>query len=155
MLWKAGINLQICICCLPHRAVYAWGLHCPSESLFYCTCSKHGFLVDRTDVILVQFCSPQSPSQSMWGPFKGTAWDSKGFHLLQYQSPLVLWARSYGEFSSWHYNTWLWGLVWSWNPCSRDIPLNFYLPHMGVGPAHSKSPPLPPTSLNVVSSLVL
>ena len=47
--------------------------------------------------------------------------------LTEAQFLLVFTARSYEESSSWH-----------WNPggdlCSQDVCLDFYLPHMGVGP---------------------
>ena len=57
----------------------------------------------------------------------------------------------------------LWGLIflslepWAEGPgvglgdLTPEIPfLNFYLPHVGVGPAHSVSPPLLPVWMDVV-----
>ena len=55
----------------------------------------------------------------MWGPLKGTAWDSSSFCLPQPQFPLVFTARSYGELTSWH-----------WNPglCNPGLGLGLIIP---------------------------
>ena len=45
-------------------------------------------------------------------PWRGTAWDSRSFHLPQPQSLLFCTARSYGDFSPWHWNLGLEGRVW-------------------------------------------
>ena len=44
-------------------------------------------------------------------PLRGTAWDSKAFHFTQPQFLLFLSARSYGGFSSKHWNPRVEGLV--------------------------------------------
>lgn len=53
-------------------------------------------------------------SKSMLGPFKGNAWDSspRYTHLTQPPSLLVFAAKSYVDFSSWHWNPELGSLVW-------------------------------------------
>lgn len=43
MLWEGGIPHQTNTCCLPCCTVHTEGLYCFSESLLYCSCSKHGF----------------------------------------------------------------------------------------------------------------
>ena len=89
-------------------------------------------------------CCPHAGAQREWiwvspcmGPLRGSAWDSRSFHLSQSQSPLVFTTKSYGT------GTLGWGgLVWGWDPsllggtsASQDISPSFYLPHIGVGPA--------------------
>ena len=61
------------------------------------------------------------------------------------QSLLVFAARSCGDLPSWHWNPGL-GLL-----APKISLLNFYLPHVGVGPVHSVSPPLSPMWMDVVS----
>ena len=46
------------------------------------------------------------------GLLRGTAWDSRSFHLSQPQSLLVFTARSFGDFSSCHWNPGLKYIVW-------------------------------------------
>ena len=73
----------------------------------------------------------------------------EAFCLTEPQSPLVFTARSYGDFSSWHWNPGLGGLIWGWDTSllrgklhSLDIHPDFYPPHVGMGPACSTSLPL-------------
>ena len=75
----------------------------------------------------------------------------EAFCLTEPQSPLVFTARSYGDFSSWHWNPGLGGLIWGWDTSllrgklhSQDIHPDFYPPHVGMGPALSVSLPFPP-----------
>ena len=66
------------------------------------------------------------------------------------QLPLVFVARSYGDLSSWHWNSGLSDLVWGAGiPHSWDVPPNFYPPHVGVGPPIScLMSPTPSSHLN-------
>ena len=111
-------------------------------------------------------CYPSTGAQGQWvrvslctGPLGGTSWDSRSPHLTQAQSPLVFTDRSYGDFSSWHWNP---GLAGGW--CGAGIP------HSSGGPLLPRYPswflsaacgcgsspfPIstPPTSADVASSL--
>ena len=59
------------------------------------------------------------------------------------QSLLVFAARSYGDFSSWHWNLGWGGVVWGYDSLPPELSLpNFYLPHVHVGQACSASLPL-------------
>ena len=80
---------------------------------------------------------------------KGTVWGSRQFLQLT-QSLLVFAARSCGDLSSWHWNPGLGGGVPGVGLGLLALMislLNFYPPHVDVGPAYSMSPP-PPTSLD-------
>ena len=68
------------------------------------------------------------------------------------QSPLVFADRIYGDLSSWHWIPGPRSLVLGWgSSLLRYPPLNFYPPHMDVGPASSVSLPLLPVWMDVVS----
>ena len=86
------------------------------------------------------------------GPLKETAWYPRSFCLPQPQPLLVFIVTNYGDFLFWHLNPELEFLCGAGIPCSLgkrvlqswDIPPNFFLPHVGVGSAHSLSlSPLP------------
>ena len=85
-----------------------------------------------------------SESNSLCEFFKRNCLGLQQF-LLPTQSPLVFAARSYGDLSSWH-----------WNPGLGDLEIprylpNFYLRHVGEGPAPSTSAPLPPVWMDAIS----
>ena len=46
------------------------------------------------------------------------------------QSPLMFAARSYGDFSSWHWNLELSGLVWGWDPLLLRSPSRTFTHHV-------------------------
>ena len=91
--------------------------------------------------------------KSMCGFFRGNCLRLQKF-LPPTQSPLDFAARSCGDLSSWH-----------WNPeLGQGMPgvrlgllapkitlLNFHLPHVSAGPAHSTSMPLLQVWMYVVS----
>lgn len=91
-----------------------------------------------------------SLSKSLCGPFNRNCTGIQKFLPLTL-SPLVFIARSHWLIFQ-ELEPWPGVLVWGWNPCSQDIPPDFYLPYVGVGPAHPKFPHLcirvstPPTS---------
>ena len=64
MPWESGIPPQINTCGLPCYTLHARGVAL-SKTLLYCACSKHGFLIDRTDAILVQSCFPHLPRKGL------------------------------------------------------------------------------------------
>ena len=73
-----------------------------------------------------------SLSKSLWGPFKRNVGSLEALSLLQPKSSLAFTARSYGAFSSWHWNPELGGLMWGCNPSlftgdlrNQDISPNF------------------------------
>ena len=106
--------------------------------------------------LLPQCWSPEgvSLSKCMCGasPFK-----KRGLRIPQVlqstQPPLIFTARSYGDLSFWHWNPGLVDLVSGWDPLPTRYPSILYPPHMGLGPAGSRSPCLhlcpsfPPTHL--------
>ena len=78
------------------------------------------FSSSHISLVLFGFC-PRAGAQSKQvhqqanlcvGPVKGTPGTSEALHITQPQSPLAFTARSYGDFSSWHWNPWHWSLVW-------------------------------------------
>ena len=88
------------------------------------------------------------------GPLRRTAWDFRNPPSHSAAVPSGFVARSYGNFSSWHWNSRMGCQVWCWEPLlpirdlySWSIPPNFYPPHVGVGPASSTSLPLLPVSM--------
>ena len=90
-----------------------------------------------------------SPSKSVCGSFKRKCLGLQQFVFHRLNSCWLFKARSSGDFPSWHWNSVLgaWcqtGTPCSsgWGLCSYDIPPDFYLPHMGVGPALSAYLPL-------------
>ena len=82
------------------------------------------------------------------GTLKGTAWDPRSP-----PSPSASISTSFHSQKLWGLSSWLWnpglgGLVWGWDPTllrgefrRPDIPSNYYLPLVGVGPACFVSPP--------------
>ena len=71
------------------------------------------------------------------------------------QSPLVFVARSFWDLSTWHWSPGLGGLVWGLGFLAPKISLlNFYPPHVGVGPTHSGSAPLLSVWMDVVSLIL-
>ena len=82
-----------------------------------------------------------------------SARESSSFCLLKPQSPLVFTARSYGDFSSWHWNPGLGVLVWCWDPSLLKYPSRFLSTTHGCGssPFHISTPP---ASHVVVSFLI-
>ncbi|KAF6104299.1 hypothetical protein HJG60_011277 [Phyllostomus discolor] len=66
---------------------------------------------------LSQYWSSKGVSLSLCvGPLIGSAKDFRSFCLPQSQSSLVFAARNCGDFSSWHWNPGLVGLLWGWDP---------------------------------------
>ena len=109
---------------------------------------------------LLSYC-PSAGAQREWvlvnlcvGPLRGTPGTPEAFHLTQHKFLLVFIARSYGDFSSWHWNPMPGFLVWVWDPLllredllRQDISPNFYLPHVGMGLVPSVSLLLVPVSM--------
>ena len=94
--------------------------------------------------LLPQHCSSDQVSLCM-GRLRGIPGTLEAsISHTQPQSPLVFTARSYRDFSSWHWNPGRGALMWGW---SCDIPLEFYPPHISVKPAHIASPSLLPASM--------
>ena len=91
-----------------------------------------------------------SEPKSMYGSFKRKCLGLQKFLPLT-QSPLLFAARSYGELSFWTWNPGLGGLVVVLGLLVPEISLlNFYPPHVDVGPDHSMSPPLLSVQMNVI-----
>ena len=87
-----------------------------------------------------------SLSKPMCGFSKRSCWVLQKFLSLT-QSPLVFAARSYGDLSSWHWNPWLWYLMWGCGSSSPRYPSWIFIHHTRCG----TSPfciSTPPTSLS-------
>ena len=83
---------------------------------------------------------------------RGTAWDSLEASSTN-SIPAGFAARNCRDLSFWHWNPGLGGgqgVGLGLLTPKISLP-NFYLPHVGVGPAHSVSVPLLPVWMNVVS----
>ena len=71
-------------------------------------------------------------------PRKRNTWTPEAFHVPQPQSPLVFAARSYGDFSSWHWNPGMGGLVCGWalllseRTSAAEIHLPIFIHHLWV-----------------------
>ena len=93
-------------------------------------------------------------SKLMYGFFKRHCLGVQKFLPLS-QSPLVFATRSYGYLSFWHWNP---GLgepgVWLGLFAPKISLLNFYLPHMDLGPVPCTSLTLPPIWMDVVSLIL-
>lgn len=82
-------------------------------------------------------------------------------HLTQPQLLLVSKARSYGDYSSWHWNPGLGNPVWGWDPSLlREGPLQLGYPFRFLATTHEwgTSPfciSAPFTSLDMASSIYL
>ena len=94
-----------------------------------------------------------SPSVSVHKPFRRNAWDSRSPPSHSATLPDGFIVRSYGDFS-WNRNPGLRVLMWAWDPLllrwdlhCLDVPPDFYLPYVDVGPAHSASLSLLPFSM--------
>ena len=89
------------------------------------------------------------------GSLKGTAWDS----AVSYTNsvPDGFCSQKLRELIFLELVPWIVGPVWGWDwLLSPQISLlNFYLPHMDVGPTHSTSLPLPPVWMDMVSLIRL
>ena len=105
-------------------------------------------------LLMPSICCSSAGAQREWiqvslclGPFRGISYDSITLSSTS-QSPLLFAVKSYGDLSFWQWNTVLGGACCGAEvPYSQDIPLNFWLPHMGVGLACSVSPPFLPISM--------
>ena len=85
-----------------------------------------------------------------WGP-EGVSQRKSIFRALQEERsenptissadpcPLVFIAQLYGDFSSWHWNPGLVGLVWGWDPSLPRYSSILYSPLVGLGSAGSMS----------------
>ena len=89
-----------------------------------------------------------SLSNTVCGFFKRNSLGLQKF-LVPTAFLLVFAARSYGDLPSWHWNPGLGGPVVGLGITPEISLLNFYSPHVDMGPVHSASPPLIPVWMDV------
>ena len=87
-----------------------------------------------------------SASKSICRPCKRTAWDFRGSPFPSATIPAGFYSQKLGGLLFLVLEPWAGGLVWDHDPLllrrdlrGQDILPDFYLPHMGVGPACSVS----------------
>ena len=85
-----------------------------------------------------------SLSKSVCGFFKGNCLGLQKFLSSTASVPAGFCSQKLGDFSSWHWDPGLGGLVWGQDSSLPRYPSQFLSPHLGVGPACSASVPLLP-----------